>query len=64
MIALQRMLLQTEGKKIFLLPAWPKDWNVEFKVHAPYNTTIEGSYQNGKLKQVETKPSLRLKDIL
>jgi len=64
MIALQRMLLQTEGKKIFLLPAWPKDWNVKFKVHAPCNTTIEGIYQNGKLKQVETKPSSRSKNII
>mgnify|MGYP002064222217 CR=1 FL=1 len=28
--ALQAMILQAEGKQIFLAPAWPKDWNVKF----------------------------------
>ena len=32
MIALQRMLLQYDGDEIYLLPAWPKDWDVEFKL--------------------------------
>ena len=42
MKVLQAMLIQTEGSKIFLLPAWPSDWNADFKVHAPAKTTIEG----------------------
>ncbi|GAG53121.1 unnamed protein product, partial [marine sediment metagenome] len=29
MTALQRMLLQTEGRKILLFGAWPKGWDVE-----------------------------------
>ncbi|MBN2762114.1 MAG: hypothetical protein JXR41_03410, partial [Bacteroidales bacterium] len=28
MIGLQEMLMQVDGKKIFLLPAWPKEWDV------------------------------------
>jgi|GEM_PF-2627680 len=35
MIGLQEMLLQTIGDQIVLFPAWPKDWAVDFKLHAP-----------------------------
>ena len=42
MKTLQAMLLQTEDKTILLLPAWPADWDVDFKLHAPYNTVVEG----------------------
>ena len=31
--ALQRMLIQEDNGKIMLLPAWPKGWNVDFKLH-------------------------------
>ena len=34
MIGLQEMLLQTNGEQILLFPAWPKEWNVHFKLHA------------------------------
>ena len=30
-VALQRMLVQEAGDKIFLLPAWPADWDVGFQ---------------------------------
>jgi len=48
MTALQRMLLQYEGDEIYLFPAWPDDWDVEFKLKAPGNKTIQGSQINGK----------------
>jgi hypothetical protein len=41
MIALQEMLLQTDGKNVLVLPAWPSDWDVHFKLHAPYGNTVE-----------------------
>ena len=62
--ALQAMVLQTDDKDIHLLPAWPKEWNVEFKLHAPYNTTIEGRYSNGTLESLAVTPSGRRKDII
>ena len=31
--ALQRMLVQEAGGKILLLPAWPADWDADFKLH-------------------------------
>jgi hypothetical protein len=63
MRALQNMLIQTEGEKILLFPAWPKKWNVEFKLHAPENTTIEGTLKNGKLTGLKVTPKHREKDI-
>src|SRR5690606_23580707 len=44
MIGLQEMLMQTVDDKIYVLPAWPTDWDVDFKLHAPDNTTVECVY--------------------
>lgn len=63
MIGLQEMLLQVDGEKIFLLPAWPSSWDVYFKLHAPYSTTIEGVYRNGKMESLTVLPESRRKDI-
>jgi hypothetical protein len=62
MIGLQEMLLQTDGKEIRVLPAWPKDWQVNFKLHAPYNTVVSGNYSK-KNTNIETIPLKRKKDI-
>jgi len=64
MKALQAMLMQTEGKKIYLFPAWPKEWDVDFKLHAPYRTVIEGKLVNGELLELKVSPEERRKDIV
>jgi hypothetical protein len=64
MIGLQEMLLQTDGKKIFLFPAWPKEWDVHFKLHASYQTTVEASVKNGKVEWIKVFPETRTKDII
>ncbi|MCS3798715.1 DUF5703 domain-containing protein [Niastella sp. OAS944] len=64
MIGLQEMLLQTDGKKIFLCPAWPKEQDVHFKLHAPYNTTVEASVVNGKVQSLIVSPEERKKDVI
>ncbi len=64
MIGLQEMLLQADGKKIYLFPAWPKDWNVHFKLHAPYNTTVEAAVKNGKVESLIVVPKAREKDVI
>ena len=61
---LQYMLMQTDGKKIILLPAWPKEWNASFKLHAPYQTTVEGRVENGKVVDLKVTPESRMKDIV
>lgn len=58
MTGLQRMLLQWEGEKIYLFPAWPKSWNVDFKLYAPNRTTVEGVFKDGKLEKLTvTRPN-------
>ncbi|MEX2567591.1 MAG: DUF5703 domain-containing protein [Cyclobacteriaceae bacterium] len=61
MTALQRMLLQYEGDDIFVFPAWPKDWDVDFKLHAPENTIIEGKLINGEITKFKVTPEERRK---
>lgn len=63
-IALQEMLLQTDGEKIYLFPAWPKDQDVHFKLFAPYKTTIEGVLKGGKLASLKVLPEARQKDVI
>jgi alpha-L-fucosidase 2 len=58
------MLMQTDGKRIDLLPAWPKDWTADFKLHAPYQTTIEAHVANGKITHLLVTPSSRAKDVV
>jgi hypothetical protein len=53
MIALQEMLLQTNGEELLLLPACPKSWNVHFKLHAPFNKVVECKYMNGEIKELK-----------
>lgn len=64
MKALQAMLIQTDGRTIRLLPAWPRDWNAEFKVHAPYRTTVEGSVVDGRLVGLKVTPESRQADVI
>ncbi len=64
MKALQAMALQADGRKIFLLPAWPKDWDVEFRLHAPYRTTVECTVREGKVRRVTVTPRQRRSDLV
>ena len=63
MIGLQEMLIQTVGETIHILPSWPKDKDVCFKLHAPHNTTIEVEYINGVLQKLDVQPKQRAKDV-
>lgn len=60
---LQTMLLQWDGRQIYLFPAWPADWDVDFKLHAPYNTLVEGRYVNGELLDLHVTPPERAGDV-
>lgn len=64
MIALQKMLLQTDGKKIFLFPAWSSKRDVHFKLYAPEKTTVEAVLKNGKLQTLKVTPQEREKDVV
>lgn len=64
MIALQKMLLQYDGDKIYLLSAWPVDWDVSFRLHAPENTTIDCKVENGKITRLDIHPESRRKNVV
>jgi len=59
MMALQTMLLQADGDRLYLFPAWPKDWNVSFKLHAPDNTAVTGIYRDGNVVELSVDPEIR-----
>jgi hypothetical protein len=64
MMTLQLMLMQCDGKRIQLLTAWPDDWTADFKLHAPYQTTVEGHIEHGKITGLKTVPADRAKDVV
>ena len=60
---LQFMLMQCDGEKIYLLPAWPKGWCVSFKLHAAKNTVVRCVYRDGKVQVLDITPSSRRADL-
>jgi len=64
MIGLQEMLLQTNGEQILLFPAWSKEWDIHFKLHAPSETTVEATLKDGKVTDLKVLPESRKKDII
>jgi hypothetical protein len=63
-LALQWMLMQCEGKTIRLLPAWPAGWDADFKLRAPFNTTVEATVRNGKMTNLKIEPKSRAADVV
>ncbi|NDV82019.1 DUF5703 domain-containing protein [Bacteroides sp. 51] len=63
MIGLQEMLLQTNGDKIYLFPAWPLEWDVRFKLHALGQTIIEAELKGGEVTVLKVTPESRRQDI-
>ncbi len=52
------------GEKIHLFPAWPMDWDVDFKLHAPQKTIVSGKLVDGELKDLKVIPEGRKDDII
>jgi hypothetical protein len=64
MIGMQDMLLQEANGKILLFPAWPKEWDVHFKLHTIQKTTIEAKLVNGNVVFLDVIPKSRELDII
>lgn len=56
MIGLQEMLMQTPGDSIRLFPAWPREWDVDFRLHAPYGTRVDATLRAGRLAALSVVP--------
>ncbi len=61
---LQLMAFQVDGEQIRILPAWPKDWNVSFRLHAPQGTTVECVYRRGQIERLVVTPPERSGDVI
>jgi len=67
MTGLHAMLIASEPDakgRIFLLPAWPRQWDVTFRVRAPGGTIVDGVVEGGKLARLVTTPVERRDDIV
>jgi len=60
----QLLLLQCEGRRIHVLPCWPKGWDVAFRLHAPGRTVVEGTWRAGKLERLVVEPAARRADVV
>jgi len=58
------MLMQTTDNRIFLLPAWPREWDVEFRLHAPQQTVVEAKVKEGKIVSLNVVPESRRSDVI
>jgi alpha-L-fucosidase 2 len=63
-VALQRMIVQEAGGRIFLLPAWPADWDLDFKLHVSGSAVLAGSVKDGKLRRWDITPARRKQDVI
>ncbi|KFC60059.1 hypothetical protein FEM08_11700 [Flavobacterium gilvum] len=67
LVGVQEMLMAADpygDDKIYLLPAWPKEWDVDFKLCAPQNTIVEVSVRKGKIVSLNVSPKSREKDVI
>lgn len=64
MIGMQEMLMQEVDGKLYLFPAWPREWDVRFRLHASANTVVEAELKSGKVVRVKVTPSERLSDLV
>lgn len=64
MIGLQEMLMQTPGDAIHLFPAWPRAWDVDFRLHAPHATRIDASLRGGRLTALSIEPAAAMSRVV
>ena len=60
--AAQSAVVQTTGRKIFVNPCCPKEWNAEFKVFAPDKSIVQGQIVDGMVIWCKTTPYERQND--
>lgn len=54
MTTLQRMVLQSYGSRVYLLPAFPREWEVDFKLRVRGGATVSGLYRDGRWVKAPT----------
>jgi len=63
-MAIQNNFLDINDNNIYLLPAWPCEWNINFKLHAKQNTIVYFEYNaTTKKYNLTVEPESRKNDI-
>ncbi|MEY3023032.1 MAG: hypothetical protein RIS86_2230 [Planctomycetota bacterium] len=60
----EEMLLGRDGDRIVVLPAWPRDWDASFRLHAPGRTVVTGEVRDGRLVALEVEPASRRAEVV
>ncbi|MDC7287829.1 DUF5703 domain-containing protein [Blautia schinkii] len=60
---LQTMVMQTDGDDIYILPGYPRRWDVKFRLYADKNTVVTCEYKDGILSELHVEPESRIKDV-
>jgi hypothetical protein len=60
-IALQQS--DPPASAILLFPAWPKEWNVDFKLHAPDRTTVQSRMVDGEVVLLDEQSESRRQHV-
>lgn len=53
---LQLMVLQSAGNTFYILPAWPKQWDVQFKLYVAKGISVECVYHKGGIEKLTIDP--------
>jgi hypothetical protein len=49
---------------LFTFPAWPKEWDVDFNLHAPGNTIVECVFKKREITRLNVSPESRSKYVI
>ena len=63
MITLQQMLMQCAGKRIQLLPAWPKEWTAASNSMLHTRRRCKAASKAVRLRILKVTPASRTKDV-
>ena len=63
MLGIQNMLIQETEGEIYLLPAWPADWEVEARLHLEGQAVLTFSYRENKVRVLSYDAPGRRKEL-
>jgi sialate O-acetylesterase len=57
-------LMEPQGRKIVLFKSWPPEWDGNYRMQAPEDTTVEVSIRSNKLVKLIVTPASRRTDLV
>ena len=51
-------------ERLNLFPTWPREWDADFKLHAPGQTILEAVLRGGRLEALKITPQSRARDVV